>query len=325
MMNKQQITVMVVGGCGFVGSHLVDYWAGQYNVEKVIIVDNLFLHSVGHILPWWANPKVIFYKGDASDKNTMEHIFMKDDVDIVYNTGVMPLLHSLAKPAINYNNNVGIVLNLLELLKDKLYRRLIHFSSSEVYGSCQIEPMDENHPYKPSTVYAVSKHACDDLIDCYYNLYHLPVAILRPFNLYGTRQNDNSYAAIIPRTIKRLMQGEPAQVYGSGNQTRDYTYVDDVVRAAAMMYEQWGKCEGETFVVASGKETRIKDLVEMICDIYYRETKSGNVRIEYLPARNGDVARHIGCGDKIKRVLGFEPLIFLASGLVNTIKYYMHK
>lgn len=313
-------TVMVTGGCGFVGSHLVDGLI-EAGAAKVIVVDNLFLHQAGHALPRWANPQIQFYRISVQDAEMMD-IFIKEDVDIVYNLAVMPLPHSLENPVENYKNNTGVVLALLQLLKEEFYQKLIHFSSSEVYGSCQVSPMDETHPYAPSTIYAASKQACDDLVNCYHKLYQTSTAILRPFNLYGPRQNKSSYAGIIPRTIERLIKGDCAQIYGDGKQTRDYTYVCDVVKAAILMGNNWEKVEGETFVVASGRETEIGDLVRKICDIYYC---GGTPKIEYLPARDGDVRRHIGCGYKIKDVLGFEPSIFLDSGLVNTIKWYMSK
>jgi len=319
------LNVMVTGGCGFVGSHLVDELIVACGIKKIVIVDNLFLHKKGQLLFKWANPIVKFYEVDIRDMPEMEKIFLREEIDVVFNLAVKPLPHSFEDPADNFNNNVGIVMTLLHFLRENYYKRLIHFSSSEVYGSCQVAPMDEGHPQEPSTIYAVSKKTCDDLINCYYNLYQSQSAIIRPFNIYGPRQNKGSYAGVIPRTIERLMTGQPAQIYGDGNQTRDYTYVKDIVRAAILISDQWEHSCGQTFVIASGQETSIDELVNKIVNIYEAITGDQAQEIQSLSRRHGDVRRHIGCGYKIEDILGFKSKISLDSGLIETIKWYISK
>ncbi len=316
------LNVMVVGGCGFVGSHLVDglITAGA---NKITIVDDLFLHKNGQKLFTWANPKVQFINCDASNRDKMKFIFSIAEIQIVFNLAVKPLPHSLIHPIDNFNNNVGIVSCLLDLLEKKYFEKLLHFSSSEVYGSCQVAPMDENHPKEPSTIYAASKKTCDDLVMCYHKLYNCHTTILRPFNLYGPRQNKGSYAGVIPKTLDRLISGQRPQIYGDGSQTRDYTYVSDVIRAAILMANNWDKVNGETFVVASGMETSVLELITKIMRVYKGSVDEGS--IEFLNGRRGDVHRHIGCAYKIEDVLGFKPEIFLDSGLYETIKWYIDK
>ncbi|MDD4931645.1 MAG: NAD-dependent epimerase/dehydratase family protein [Candidatus Colwellbacteria bacterium] len=320
--------IIVTGGQGFIGSTLVNGLI-KYKPKKIVIVDNMFIYDQGGFKHGWLmqEPDIETIVGDAGDYPLMESIIRSmGEVDFVFNLAVMPLPHSLEHPIENFNNNVQIVTTLLSFLKTRRIKRLIHFSSSEVYGSCQTSPMDETHPYAPSTPYAASKLAGDQLVLSYAKSYRLPAVIIRPFNNYGPFQNDGSYAGIIPRTIKRLIEGKDVEIFGDGTQTRDYVFVEDTVRAAILIAIHFEEIEGMIFNVASGKEVEIGYLVKKIREIYMSMAPFAEGReIVYCPARPMDVHRHIGSGYLIEDTLGFKPQIDINNGLYNTVQWYIGK
>jgi UDP-glucose 4-epimerase len=197
---------------------------------------------------------------------------------------------------------------------------LIHFSSSEVYGSAQYEPMCENHPIGASTPYAAAKAACDFICMSYVKTFGCNISILRPFNNYGPRQNAGSYAGVIPLTINRLMNGENPIIYGDGLQTRDYIYVEDTVRAAILL--AGSDLQGEIINVGSGHDVSIKWLVSEIMKLVgWEKTRE----IEIQPARPGDVRRHIANVLKAKDLLGFQHKVGMEEGLKKTVAWYLSK
>jgi UDP-glucose 4-epimerase len=262
---------------------------------------------------------------DAGQIQNMIRLFDRYKIDIIFNLAVMPLPHSLRFAKVNFDVNTGIVSTLCELLREGLYEKLIHFSSSEVYGSKQKEiPMDESHPLGPSTPYAASKAAGDLLALSYHRTFGLDIRIVRPFNNYGPRQNDGSYAGIIPLTIKRLLNGERAIIYGDGNQTRDYTHVEDTCRAALDIAEN-DQCRGKVINVASGKEMPVLDLITMIQDCMEERGIKVGRQIRLLPPRPGDVRRHIANIYLAEDLIGFKSEVEFNAGLSRTIEWYLER
>ena len=202
-MGLKNKSVLVTGGAGFIGSHLVDRLVKE-EPEKVIIVDNFFLGKQQNIEQVLKNETVKLYYQDAAHYEKMLNIFEVEGVDVVFNLAVVPLLTSHELPKITCEDNINITLTVLELLRKDYYDTLIHCSSSEACGSAVTVIMDENHPLNPTTPYAASKAACDLLVRSYENTFGIDMSIVRPFNNYGPRQNEGSYAGVIPITIKRV-------------------------------------------------------------------------------------------------------------------------
>ena len=307
--------IMVVGGAGFIGSHLVD--ALVKDGHDVAVMDNLFLGKEENI------PKEAdCYIADASNNIELSLAITEQQPDVIFNLAVLPLPHSLEHPHQNIYSNIQIVNNLCSQLRRKAYKRLIHFSSSEVYGSAQYEPMCEKHPIEPSTPYAASKAAGDFICMSYSKTFGDDISIIRPFNNYGPRQNAGSYAGIIPLTINRILRKKDPIVYGDGNQTRDYIYVGDTVRAAMMLLKR-DDLTGQIFNIASGHDISIKWLVDEIAEIIQSETGEPVKPTQYLKERPGDVRRHIANTLKAKDILGFEHKTGMEEGLRKTINWYL--
>ncbi|PLJ76899.1 MAG: hypothetical protein B7L53_09295 [Thermofilum sp. NZ13] len=314
-------TILVTGGAGFIGSNLVKKLI-EHSCKKIIIVDNLILKKMGgnqwglEILKSLPAERYKLIIADASDYAKMAEIIRSEHIDLVFNLAILPLPVSLKQPKLVYDTNVRIASVFAELLRRDYYSTLIHFSSSEVYGSAKYVPMDENHPLEPSTAYGASKASQDLLLLSYYMTYGIDVRIIRPFNNVGPAQNDFSYSAVIPRTIRRILEGKPPEIYGDGLQTRDFIHVEDTCEAAISI----AKCDrlkGEAINIASGRETRIKDLIYMIAKLLGYTGK-----IIHKPPRPGDVRRHCADIGKARRLLGFQPKRSLEDAIKDAIRFY---
>jgi len=317
-VNTEDITdkiVMVTGGAGFIGSHLCDKLLLSES-KKIIIIDDFSLGKMRNIEHLLKNRRVKMYRLDASDYCRLVPIFKKEHIDIVFNLAVVPLPKSLEAPKETIDKNILITTTMCELLRHKLYRTLIHCSSSEAYGTALYVPMDEDHPIKPLTPYAASKISCDHIVLSYYRTFKVDVAIARPFNAYGPRQNEGSYAAVVPITIRRILTGKPPIIYGDGFQTRDYTYVEDTAEAIVKIYEV-PYTRGKAINIASGKEIRIKDLINLIVKLTDYKGE-----IIYADPRPGDVRRHKGDISLAKKLLGYSPKTDYETGLRKTIMWY---
>jgi len=307
---------MVTGGAGFIGSHLVDRLIGE-KPSNLVVVDNFFLGKESNLQEARANyPKLRIMRQDASDQKAMKQIMKDEAIQVVFNLAVTPLPASLTRPRWAYEENMAIVLSLLELIRDHDFDTLIQFSSSEAYGTSLYAPMDENHPLNGLTPYAVSKAAADELILSYCHLFGIDAAILRPFNNYGPRQNEGSYAGVIPLTVNRILSGEPPIVYGDGKQTRDYLYVTETADAAVRVYN-CAKTRGRALNIGSGGETSINTVVQLI--VQYLSCKEP---IVYQEPRPGDVRRHIANIFLAEELIDFSPKVDMEEGMRLTVEWY---
>lgn len=311
-------TFLVVGGAGFAGSHLVDLLV-QLGAEKVVVLDNLFLGRMENLSWAQKNGNVIVYREDARYLTAVENIIEREKAEAVFNLAVKCLPYSFVDPEGAFMTGLEIAHNLANLLRKKKYKRLLHFSSSEAYGSAKYVPMDEAHPLEPTTPYGAGKAAADLLLLSYHNLFDLEISIIRPFNLYGPRQNMDAYAAVIPVTIRRILHKEKPIIEGDGEQTRDFTYVGDTVEAALRLLE-CDEAVGKIVNVGQGKETKIKDIISIICDsLGY---SSGN--IEHRAPRPADVRRLHADVTLAKELINYSPKTDLQKGLHLTVEWFEH-
>lgn len=308
--------VVVTGGAGFIGSHLVERIARE-GPGSLSVIDNMYLgrpENLSNARKLY--PELKLHAQDASDYDAVGAIIAAEQADVVYNLAIVPLPASLINPRWTVDHNVALATVPCELQRQGFFETLIHFSSSEAYGSAAYVPMDEGHPCVPSTPYAASKLAGDYVVLSYRETYGSDVAILRPFNNFGPRQNAKAYAGIIPIVVGRALRNEPIVIYGDGEQTRDFVFVRDTADAAVRMYER-PATRGRIVNVASGVEVSMNELVrELLAALEW------NGDVVHEEPRPGDVRRHCGGIDLARNLIDFAPRTDLRTGLRETVAWY---
>lgn len=316
-MNIEEGRFVVTGGAGFIGSHLVDALLAR-GAASVAVVDNFFLGRDENLASATGD-RLTVYRDDASDFATMRAVVEKEKPDVVFNLATKALAYSFFNPPGAFDVNVDLALTCLELLRLGAYGRLVHLSSSEVYGSAQGGAMDENHPLLAETTYAAGKAAADLAVHSYVRMFGVDATILRPFNNYGPRQNDKTFGAVIPVTVRRILAGEAPVLEGTGEQTRDFIFVADTVDAI-LRVAATGSHRGEAFNLGSGRETSIRALIEAITKVM--GFKGEIVR---APARGADVQRHCADVKKAEALIGTIAKTNLEAGLASTIEWYVSR
>lgn len=319
-MSVTSQSILIAGGAGFIGSHLVDRLLKD-DPRRITVVDNFFLGNEKNLeAARAARPDIEVVRLDAADLAAMQDVVTRNEVDTIFDLAVIPLPTSLTYPAWTVTTNVGIATTFCEVTRRGLVDRLIHVSSSEAYGSARYAPMDEAHPHDAITPYAASKSAADHIIESYVQTFGIDATVIRPFNNIGPRQNPGSYAGIVPIVVKRVLAGEPISIFGDGEQTRDLNYVGDTVDLIAQIEDSDG-CRGEVLNVASGIETSVNDLVRRILAVMGKPDHP----VEHVEERPGDVRRHIADVSKLTRILGHEPTSLSDAALATTVEWYVEE
>jgi UDP-glucose 4-epimerase len=309
-------SILVVGGAGFIGSHLVDRILGL-KAKKVIIMDNMFLGDEQNLAEA-IKKGAILYKDDAEILSSLEYIIEENGIEVVFNCATKALNYSFANPSNAYMTNVNIMINILELQRKGLFNTLCHFSTSEVYGTAVYEPMDEEHPLNPTTTYAAGKAAADLMINSYVKMFGVDAFIIRPFNNYGPRQNSKgNLAGVIPKTISKIFNDINPEIHGTGYQKRDFIYVEDTVSAVLDLFKKLKA--GESVNISSNNIISIEEIVNGIAELMAYKGE-----IIYKEARNSDVELHSANNDKLNSLITFNPINFEV-GLKRTIDWYINE
>ncbi len=306
-------TILVTGGAGFIGSHLVDRLIAE-GAKQVIAVDNMFLGSEENLQDAIAKGAKL-YKDDIEISSTLDYLFSKYQFDIVFNCATKALNYSFVNPKNAFDTNVTGVLNILEHQRLGHFKTLVHFSTSEVYGTAVYEPMDEKHPINPTTTYAAGKAAADLAVKSYVNMFNLDCFIVRPFNNYGPRQNFKGYmAGVIPITAYKILKGQQPEIHGAGTQSRDFIYVLDTVDAIVKLYPVMEKADSVN--ISTDGQVAIKDLIHQITKIM-----NYNGQIQSKEARGADVECHNASNAKVKKLINYQLTPFDV-GLKKTLDWY---
>ncbi|UYO98162.1 NAD-dependent epimerase/dehydratase family protein [Microbacterium sp. M28] len=316
-MSLSAKSVLVTGGAGFIGSHLVDRIIAE-NPARVTVVDNFFLGSDANLRDARAAfPDLEVVRLDASDLASMQDIVRQRSVDTLFDLAVIPLPTSLTYPAWTVQVNVGIATTVCELARREEIGRLLHVSSSEAYGSARHIPMDEDHPHDAITPYAASKSAADRIIESYVQTFNIDATVVRPFNNIGPRQNPGSYAGIVPIVIQRVLAGEPITIFGDGEQTRDFIFAPDTADLIVAVHDT-PECRGQLLNVATGRETSVNEMVRRLLE----HLGAPDHPIVHGADRPGDVRRHLADVTKMRTLLNRESPRLTDDALAQTVDWY---
>lgn len=300
--------ILVTGGAGFIGSHLVDRLLEE-PVAGVRVLDNLSNGRRQNLPALGKDPRLTLLEGDIADRSTVANACR--GIDVVVHLACLGVRHSLIAPMENHRVNAEGTLGLLLASRDAGVARLVHVSSSEVFGTAQAASIDETHPTWPETVYGGSKLAGEAYSRAFFRTYGLPTVVVRPFNTYGPRSHyEGDCGEVIPRTIARALCGLPPIVFGDGEQTRDFLHVQDTVRAIVALVGS-DAALGQTVNVGYGEEISIRSLCRLIADAAGRP----DLPLEHQDPRPGDVRRLRVDNSCIDALVGFRPAIRLEDGI----------
>ena len=300
-------TVVATGGAGFIGSNLADELATS---NKVIIIDDLSTGRIENIASLIKRDNVSFIQGSILDLGLLQESFRGADF-VFHQAALTSVPGSIEDPESTNEVNVIGTLNVLLAARDNNVKKVIYASSCAVYGNAPTLPNKENIPPNPQSPYAVTKLVGEYYCCTFHQVYSLPTICLRYFNVYGPRQNANSpYAAAIPIFIGRVLQGKSLIIYGDGEQTRDFIFVKDVVKANILAAESdaYG-----VFNIGSGKSITISDLSRLIIKLM-----RSNIRPIHREPRLGDI-RHSLADISKARNFGYSPEFNLEQGLRQTV------
>jgi len=300
--------ILITGGAGFIGSHIAERMLKKG--YKVVVLDNLSKKSK------WQMPSIVdFTKGDIRDLKIVKKA--TEGVDYIFHQAALVSgIESFEKPKETMEVNVAGTLNVIKAAAKNKVKKILFASSCAVYGNNPV-PHKENMELSPQSPYAVSKMSAENLLEMFFKKYGLKSVSLRYFNVFGPRQDDSSaYSAVIPIFIKKALNNEPLIIYGTGLQTRDFIYVEDVAKANEFMME---KEDIGIFNVGSGEEINIRELVKMIINLTNSKSK-----IIFKKPRKGDIKKSLADISKIKKI-GFQKKFSFEKGMEVLIKNYGKK
>lgn len=307
-------TSIVTGGAGFIGSNLARALANSGST--VTVIDNL---STGHVYNLEdASPGVRLVRGDVRDSVLLRREF--EGADIVFHQAALPSVpRSVDDPCSSHDHNANGTLNVLVAARDAGVRRVVYAASSSVYGNNLTLPKHEGLPASPQSPYAVAKHVGELYCKVFHEIYGLETVALRYFNVFGPRQDPKSaYAAVIPRFITTIERGESPVINGDGNQTRDFTFIENVVSANILAAEASAqRVSGETFNVGCGERVSINWLHRTISDIL-----GATVEPIHGPDRPGDVRDSLASIEKAGAAFGYSPVVDVRKGLEVTVDWF---
>lgn len=300
----------MTGGAGFIGSHLVDGLVGRGC--GVVVLDNLRSGRMENVSQHLGSDGFKLVEGDVRDKRVV--VDAMDGVDaVVHLAALIGVEESVNDPVETHDVNVTGTLNVLEQAMRKDVKRFVYASSTAVYGEGNPLPLHEDCPSKPVSPYAASKASAECYCKAFHRSYGLETVVLRYFNVYGPRQEHNPYSGVITRFLSNALSGKPLVVFGDGEQTRDFIYIDDVVEATMLALEG-GNSVGETLNICTGKPTAINELVRIV-----EEVTGRGIQVMYDAPRKGDVTNNYGDPKKAEEILTFKAKISLKEGLERSM------
>jgi dTDP-glucose 4,6-dehydratase len=308
--------ILVTGGAGFISSSFVRHLLTR-SPHDVVSLDALtYAGNVDNLSDVMGHERLSFVHGDIRDRALVADIVR--EVDVIINAAAESHVEkSILEGAREFvTTNVEGTQILLDAIRETPVERFVLISSSEVYGTAERAPMDEEHPLNPRSPYAATKAGADRLAYSYYVTYELPVVIVRPFNNYGPYQHPEK---VVPRFITQALADLPLTVHGDGHASRDWLYVEDHAEAIdAVLAADIGDVAGEVLNVATGVDISVSQIADIVLEQLGKPT---SLKV-HLPERPGQVDRHIGSTEKAERLLGWRAATSFEDGLARTIAWY---
>lgn len=304
---------LVTGGAGFIGSHLVK--ALVDGGHEVLVLDNLSFGKEENLSA--VRGKIEFIRGDIRDKELVGKVVK--DIDYIFHQAALRSVPRSMELPEEYNDvNVNGTLNLLIAARDAKVRRFVFASSSSVYGDVKELPQNESDPARPISPYAMTKLIGERYCQLFYDAYRLETVSLRYFNVFGPRQSlDNQYAVVIPKFITCMLRGERPPIYGDGLQSRDFTYIQNIVDANLAACKNDVSLKGDVFNAAGGDSQKVIDIVHELNGLL-----GTDIEPEYLPPRAGDVKHTLANPQDIGKALGWKVEIGFKEGLKRTVEWF---
>ena len=304
---------LLTGGAGFIGSHIVKRLVGEGAVVRV--VDNLSTGQVARLENLRCS--IEYVEADLADNLVSDEVVK--DVDYVLHQAAIPSVQRSVRDPIGTNRaNVTATLNLLESCRKAKVRRFVYAASSSAYGDTEVLPKSEEMPPNPLSPYALQKLAGEHYCKLYYSLYGLETVCLRYFNVFGPGQDPHSeYSAVIPKFISKLLINEPITVYGDGEQSRDFTYVENVVDANLLALQATKAC-GKVLNVGCGERITLNTLIQLLEEIVGVKAK-----VSYSASKPGDVRHSLADINLARRLLEYEPKVMVKEGLRRTVEAFV--
>ena len=312
---EDMMRALVTGGAGFIGSNLVEALLAQGH--EVRVIDNFATGHRRNLESFLGDVELV--EGDLQSYERAHNAVR--GMEVVFHQAALPSVpRSVQDPLTTNAVNITGTLNVLLSARDEGVRRVVYAASSSAYGNSPVNPRREDATPEPLAPYAVAKLAGEHYCRAFANVYGMGTVSLRYFNVFGPRQDPNSqYSAVIPRFIRALAEGEKLVVFGDGEQTRDFTYVDNVV-AANLLAATAPIGNGDVFNIACGESVTVNALVDELADITGRAGDR-----EYLPARAADVKDSEADISRARHTLGYEPTVRLREGLEKTVAWFMSR
>ena len=307
--------ILVTGGAGFLGASLVPLLLRRG--YEVVVIDDFSNGKESHLAAVKDHPKLKIVRGDITIRADVERACT--GCDAIIHLAVLCLRQSICDAVRVTGVIVNGTMNCLQVALERKLKLFLNCSSSEVLGTAKRIPMDEEHPLHPETPYAAAKVAQDLLVASYGRTYQLPWATIRPFNMYGPNSHWQGHRGeLIPKMIVRALNKCPLVIFGDGQQSRDFLYVEEAALAVCQLLES--DCAlGQTVNFCTGVDTTVKRIAELICNGCGYDPQQ---MIEYQEARPGDVRRHIGDVTRFKDLFGFVPKVSVEDGITRTIEWF---
>lgn len=311
-MDLKDKRVILIGGAGLVGSHIVDQLIDE-PVAEIVVFDNFIRGTRGNLANAVRSPKLRVVEGSMTDREALRRELA--GIDGVFLLASLWLGECVNDPRLAWEVNTLGTWNVVEACREAGVKRVVYSSSASVYGNALVTPMTEEHPFNNRTTYGATKIANEQMFRAIYEQHKLPYIGMRYMNIYGPRMDyEGTYVSVIMKVLDKIFAGERPVVFGDGSQVYDFIHVADVARANVLGMK--AECADENFNVGMGLGTSINELVGMLLEL-----TGSSLTIDYRPQAQSFVTHRIGSIDKAERMLGFKATIPLAEGLRSVVEW----